>query len=155
MGMGMLREIYNYLSLSDTIATAGQPTEEQIAAIAEDGYELVINLGLAYSEYALDDEEAVVRTHGMQYIHLPVIWEQPTVLDLERFIEVMEANKGKNVFVHCAANMRVSVFMALYRIQRLGWSQEKAFEQVKRIWVPNATWQTFIDEILEQVNSDT
>jgi uncharacterized protein (TIGR01244 family) len=151
----MLREIYNYLSLSDTIATAGQPTEEQIAAIAEDGYELVINLGLADSEYALDDEEAVVRAHGMQYIHLPVIWEQPTGLDLERFIEVMEANKGKNVFIHCAANMRVSVFMALYRILRLGWSHEKAFEQVKRIWVPNATWQTFIDEILEQVNSDT
>lgn len=150
----MLREIYNFLSLSDTIATAGQPTEGQISAIAESGYDLVINLGLADAEYALDDEEAIVRAHGMQYIHLPVIWERPIALDLEGFIDVMEANKGKKIFVHCAANMRVSVFMALYRILRLGWSQEKAFEQVKRIWVPNATWQTFIDDILEQNNSN-
>ena len=151
----MLKEIYNYLSLSDSIATAGQPTEGQIAVIAENGYEAVINLGLAESEYALDNEEAVVRAHGMPYVHLPVIWERPRKLDLERYFKVMEANKSKKLFIHCAANMRVSVFMALYRILRLGWSEEKAFEQVKRIWVPNDVWQAFIDEILEQDNSDS
>jgi protein tyrosine phosphatase (PTP) superfamily phosphohydrolase (DUF442 family) len=115
----------------------------------------VINLGLAEAEYALKDEGVVVRAHGMQYIHLPVIWERPTKFDLERFIKVIEANEDKKLFVHCAANMRVSVFMALYRILRLGWSQENALEQVKRIWVPNDVWQTFIDEILEQDNSDS
>jgi protein tyrosine phosphatase (PTP) superfamily phosphohydrolase (DUF442 family) len=150
----MLKEIYNYLSLSDSIATAGQPTEGQIAAIAENGYEVVINLGLAEAEYALNDEAAVVRAHGMQYIHLPVIWERPTKLDLERFFKVIEVNEDKKLFVHCAANMRVSVFLALYRILRLGWSEEKAFKQVKRIWVPNDVWQTFIDEILEQETAD-
>jgi uncharacterized protein (TIGR01244 family) len=151
----MLKEIYNYLSLSDSIATAGQPTEGQIAVIAKNGYEVVINLGLAEAEYALDNEEAIVRAHGMKYVHLPVIWERPTKLDLERFFKVIEANEDKKVFVHCAANMRVSVFMALYRILRLGWSEEKAFEQVTRIWVPNDVWQSFIDEILEQDNSDS
>jgi len=151
----MLKEIHNYLSLTKSIATAGQPSEGQIAAIAENGYEVVVNLGLADAEYALDNEEAVVWAHGMQYIHLPVIWERPTHSDLEQFFMVMETNKNKKMFVHCAANMRVSVFMALYRVLRLGWSEEKAFEQVKRIWVPNDVWQTFIDEILEQDNSDS
>lgn len=151
----MLEEIYNYLSLSDSIATAGQPTEEQIAAIAENGYEVVINLGLADTEYALKNEGALVRTRGMQYIHLPVIWERPTKPDLERFFKVMEANQNKKVFVHCAANMRVSVFMALYRILRLGWTSEKAFEEVKRIWIPNDTWQIFIDESLKHAGPDS
>ncbi len=151
----MLQEIYNYLSLSDSVATAGQPTEEQIAAIAENGYELVINLGLTDSEYALDNEEAVVKALGMEYAHLPVIWERPTRHDLERFFDVMDSSQDKKVFVHCAANMRVSVFMALYRILRLGWSEEKAFDWVKQIWTPNNTWQTFIDEILGQDSSDS
>jgi uncharacterized protein (TIGR01244 family) len=146
----MLKDICNYLSLSDSIATAGQPTEEQIAAIADNGYEVVVNLGLAEAEYALSNEEAVVSAHGMQYIHLPVIWERPTKLDLEQFFKVMEANQDKKVLVHCAANMRVSVFMALYRILRLDWSEEKAFEWITRIWIPNDIWQTFIDEILKQ-----
>ncbi len=151
----MLKEIYNYLSLSDSVATAGQPTEEQIAAIAENGYELVINLGLADTEYALDNEEAVVKALGMEYVHLPIIWERPTRHDLERFFDVMDSSQDKKVFIHCAANMRVSVFMALYRILRLGWSEEKAFEWVKQIWTPNNTWQTFIDEILEQDSSNS
>jgi uncharacterized protein (TIGR01244 family) len=146
----MPEEIYNYLLLSDSIATGGQPTEGQIAAIAENGYEVVINLGLADTEYALENEEAVVRAHGMQYIHLPVIWERPTKFDLERFFKVMEANQDKKVFVHCAANMRASVFIALYRILQIGWPEEKAFEAVKRIWAPNDTWQRFIDEFLMQ-----
>ena len=151
----MLKEIYNYLSLTESIATAGQPTEGQIAAIAENGYEVVINLGLADAEYALKDEGAMVRALGMQYIHLPVIWERPTKLDLERFFKVIKANQDKKVFIHCAANMRVSVFMALYRILRLGWSSEKAFEEVKRIWTPNDIWQMFIDESLKHVNPDS
>ena len=150
----MLEEIYNYLLLTESIATAGQPTKQQIAAIAESGYEVVINLGLADAEYALENEEAVVRAHGMQYIHLPVVWERPTKFDLEQFFEVMEANQSKKVFVHCAANMRVSVFMALYRILRLGWPEDKALEQVQQIWLPNDTWQTFINEILRPNDSD-
>ena len=151
----MLKEIYNYLSLTESIATAGQPTEGQIAATAENGYEVVINLGLADAEYALKDEGAMVRALGMQYIHLPVIWERPTKLDLERFFKVIKANQDNKVFIHCAANMRVSVFMALYRILRLGWSSEKAFEEVKRIWTPNDIWQMFIDESLKHVNPDS
>jgi uncharacterized protein (TIGR01244 family) len=151
----MLKEIYNYLSLTESIATAGQPTEGQIAAIAENGYEVVINLGLADAEYALKNEGALVRARGMQYIHLPVIWERPTKLDLEQFFKVMEANQDKKVFVPCAANMRVSVFMALYRIIRLGWPSEKAFEEVKRIWTPNNTWQMFIDESLKHAHPDS
>ncbi|HEY43366.1 MAG TPA: phosphatase [Anaerolineae bacterium] len=150
----MLEEIYNYLLLTESIATAGQPTKQQIAAIAESGYEVVINLGLADAEYALENEEAVVRAHGMQYIHLPVVWERPTKFDLEQFFKAMEANQNKKVFIHCAANMRVSAFMALYRILRLGWPEDKAFEQVQRIWIPNDTWQTFIDEILNQNDPD-
>jgi uncharacterized protein (TIGR01244 family) len=149
----MMEEIYNFLQLSDSIATAGQPTEGQIPAIAENGYEVVINLGLADTEYALENEEAAVKAHGMQYIHLPVVWERPTESDLERFIKVMEANEGKKVFVHCAANMRVSIFMALYRILQLGWPEENALEQVKRIWTPDDTWHTFIDESLRHVGA--
>jgi uncharacterized protein (TIGR01244 family) len=150
----MLEEIYNYLLLTDSIATAGQPTKQQIAEIAERGYEMVINLGLADAEYALENEGAMVEAQGLQYIHLPVSWERPTKFDLEQFFKAMEANRNKKVFVHCAANMRVSVFMALYRILKVGWSEEKAFEQVRQIWIPNDTWQMFINESLKQNSSD-
>jgi uncharacterized protein (TIGR01244 family) len=146
----MLEAIYNFLPLTDSIATAGQPSAGQIAEIAERGFEVVINLGLDEAEYALANEEALVNAHGMEYIYLPVIWERPTEFDLDRFCEIMDANKDKKTFVHCAANMRVSVFMALYRILRLGWPEEKACKHIEQIWTPNAIWQAFIEGTLRR-----
>lgn len=140
----MLEEIYNYLKLSESLATSGQPSEAQIAEIAQAGYQLVLNLALADAEYSLPDERATVESHGMAYLHLPVIWGQPTVENLEAFCDVMEANQGKKIFVHCAANMRVSAFIALYRIRRLGWAPEQAFVDMQRIWTPDGWWREFI-----------
>jgi len=140
----VLEDIYNYLRLTDSIATAGQPNEAQIAEIAQAGYQLVINLALSDAEHAPPNEKGTVEAHGMDYIHLPVIWSHPTLENLEAFCDVMDANQGKKIFVHCAANMRVSAFMALYRIRRLGWQPEQAFRDMQRIWTPEGWWRDFV-----------
>ena len=145
----MLEDIYNYLKLSNMISTSGQPTEEQVSEIAQAGFQVIFNLGLTGTDYALPDEAATVKAHGMEYLHIPVQWQQPTLTDLEAFFSTMEANRERKVFIHCAANMRVSVFMALYRILRLDWSPEKAFQEVQCIWTPDQVWQAFIDQALQ------
>lgn len=144
-----LENIYNYLQFSECIATAGQPSEEEIARIAQAGFQLVINLALTHSSYALEDEAGAVKAHGMSYVHIPVSWENPQRADLEIFFSVMDACQGKKIFIHCAANMRVSVFMALYRILKLGWTYQQAFEPVYQLWQPDETWQAFIDQNLQ------
>jgi protein tyrosine phosphatase (PTP) superfamily phosphohydrolase (DUF442 family) len=145
----MLEEIYNFLRLSDRLATSGQPTEEQLTEIGQAGFDVVINLGLTGTDYALEDEAGLVRNLGMEYVHIPVIWEHPTLENLDEFTSTMEDHQGNKLFVHCAANMRVSVFMALYRILHLGWDRERAMEDVRKIWEPNATWDAFIQQALK------
>jgi len=144
----MLSEIKSFVQLDERLATAGQPTELQIADIAATGYDIVINLALHDQDYSLADEAGAVQAAGMTYIHIPVQWEHPTPADLERFCAAMDAHSEARVFVHCAANMRVSVFVALYRILRLGWERERAFADVARIWEPNATWAALIEKVL-------
>ncbi len=144
----MLKEIYNFLPLDDRVATAGQPTESQLAEIAQAGYQVVINLAISVSDNALPDEGGLATALGMTYIHIPVIWEAPQAADLESFFAAMEAHRERRVFVHCAANMRVSTFMALYRVLRLGWAMPAAMQHVYKIWKPNETWQAFIDQRL-------
>ena len=39
--------INNFLQVADTLACSGQPDESQLAKIAADGFEVVINLGLS------------------------------------------------------------------------------------------------------------
>ena len=145
-----LQQIYNYRKLSDRLATAGQPGEAQFGSIARAGFDVVINLGLLDTEYALPDEAALVNALGLVYEHVQVSWECPQSADLERFFGLMARYAGKKVFVHCAANMRVSVFVALHRILEQGWRRQQAMSDVLAIWEPDHTWQAFIEAALAQ-----
>ena len=144
-----IENIYNILKISDSIATAGQPTAEQFLAVKNSGYQAVVNLALPKSLNALPDEQAIVEAQGMDYVHIPVIWENPTLEDIKRFFTVMETNADKNVFVHCAANMRVSAFMYIYRLIHEHISEEDAKKDLQQIWVPNEIWQKFITQVIE------
>jgi protein tyrosine phosphatase (PTP) superfamily phosphohydrolase (DUF442 family) len=144
-----LSAITNYLAISPTLGTAGQPTAEQFKAVAEAGYTVVINLALSTSDNAIPHEAELVKSLGMTHFHIPVVWEAPTPTDLEIFFKVMERNRHRNVFVHCAKNMRVSVFVYLYRVLCLKDSEPSAYADLQRIWHPNPTWQAFIDQTLD------
>ncbi len=144
-----IEDIYNFLKLSDSIATAGQPTAAQFLAIKDSGYQLVVNLALPESLNALLNEQAIVEAQGIEYVHIPVIWDNPTLEDIKNFFTVMETNADKNVFVHCAANMRVSAFMYLYRLIHEQISEKEAKTDLHQIWVPNENWQKFIAQVIE------
>lgn len=145
-----MEDIYNFLQISDSIATSGQPTKEQFPEIKKLGYQVVVNLALPTSPNALPGEKEIVEDLGMEYIHIPVVWENPTIEDLDRFFFAMSENKGKKTFVHCAANMRVSAFMYLYRRLRDRVNEEEAKQDLDRIWQPNETWQQFIKRGIEK-----
>ncbi len=143
-----LNQITNFLAINDRVGTAGQPKREQFADIRRDGYELVINLALPTSTNAISDEAAVVAEQGMDYLHIPVVWEKPTAQDLQRFFVALEANRDQKVFVHCAMNMRVSAFMYLYRVLREQLPPEQALQDLHKIWQPIPHWRKFIDDAL-------
>jgi protein tyrosine phosphatase (PTP) superfamily phosphohydrolase (DUF442 family) len=143
-----LEDIYNYLQISDSIATAGQPTEAQFPMIKDSGYQVVVNLALPESTNALPNESAIAENLGMQYIHIPVIWENPTLENFQDFTNILQANADRSVFVHCAANMRVSAFMYLYNRIYKQMSEEQAQNNLAQIWTPNDTWQQFIQNAI-------
>ena len=111
----MLNDIYNYLPISEHLATAGQPTAEQFATIRQAGFDLVVNLALPTSSNALPDERSVVEACGMTYSPIPVIWEHPTAADFEQFQATLASHPDQKIFVHCAMNMRVSAFVYLHQ----------------------------------------
>jgi protein tyrosine phosphatase (PTP) superfamily phosphohydrolase (DUF442 family) len=143
-----IEDIYNFLQLSDRIATAGQPTIDQYPTIATAGYQVVINLALKESANALENEDAIATNLGLEYIHIPVIWDKPTNDNFEEFMTAMAAHSERKIFVHCAANMRVSAFMYLYRQIHDGTDEVTVRQDLVKIWTPNDVWQTFIDRIL-------
>lgn len=94
-----IENIDNFLKLSEKVATAGQPTEAQLGSIAQSGYQVIVNLALLESPKALPNEQAIVESLNMEYVHIPVVSETPTFEDIDRFFKVMQNNANKLVFV--------------------------------------------------------
>lgn len=143
--------IRNFRRLDDRVSTGGQPTEEQLAALAVSGVQAVINLALPTSTHALPDERAVVTGLGMEYVAIPVVFEAPAAADFARFCAEMAARRGQRLFIHCALNCRVSAFVALRRVLQEGWSRESAWAALREIWEPDEVWSRFLEECLGAV----
>lgn len=146
----MIEDIRNFLQLNENLLSSGMPTAEQMKAIAEAGVKVVINLAPFDPKRDLANEGELVKSLGMEYVNIPVEWESPTRQNLGSFMNVMDAHKQDKVFVHCRANYRATGFITLYRVLRLGWKQEEAFTDLRRIWNPEeySVWQKFIEDNL-------
>ncbi len=150
MAVPQLSDIYNFQATTETLGTAGQPTSAQFEAVKAAGYDVVINLAMGNTPRDLANEPQLLSALGFDYVHIPVVFDQPTAADLEQFFDAMDANQDKKCFVHCIANARVSAFVMLYRVLRQGVPLEEARALMHQIWTPNQTWQAFIDETLAQ-----
>jgi protein tyrosine phosphatase (PTP) superfamily phosphohydrolase (DUF442 family) len=148
-----LRDIKHFIPIDDRLATAGQPTEAQLGEVAAAGFQAVINLGLLDPGYCLPDEAGLVASLGLTYKHIPVKFDKPALEDLRTFIAAMDALRDRRVFVHCAANYRVSVFVALWCELRLGWPRARADRHVQRLWKPSPGWALFLEHGREELFS--
>jgi protein tyrosine phosphatase (PTP) superfamily phosphohydrolase (DUF442 family) len=144
-----LSGIYNFRALGERLGTAGQPKQAQFGSIRAAGFEAVINLALPTSDNALPDEGSIVTGLGMSYVHIPVDFKAPRAEDFRAFCRVMEAFADRPVFVHCAANMRVSAFVFLFRVLHQGVARADAEPDLHAVWQPDAVWSQFIEEQLK------
>jgi mannose-6-phosphate isomerase-like protein (cupin superfamily)/protein tyrosine phosphatase (PTP) superfamily phosphohydrolase (DUF442 family) len=146
-----LTDIYNFKSVSEKLATSGQPTEAKLEAIAKAGYQVVINLGLLGDpRYSLKDEKGIVTSLGMTYVHIPVNFTAPKENDLQAFFAAMDQNWDRKVLIHCAANKRVTAFLGLYLVIQKKWGMEEAFLPMKQVWEPDGVWSSFIAATLKK-----
>ena len=147
----MLEKIYNHLQVSDTLHSSGMPTFEQISSLAKDGVQVVINLATSKSEGGVPNEKELIEAQHIVYYSIPVDWDNPSMDDLNRFAAIMDKHKHEKILVHCQANYRATGFIALYRFNRLGWSEENAFRDLRKIWNPAdyPIWQKFIQKSLK------
>ncbi len=143
-----LRTIREYLPLCKRIGSAGQPAPDQFAFICAAGYETVINLAPAAHRAAVANENEIVAGLGMEYVPIPVSWDAPCHQDLARFFDAMDAHVNRRVFVHCAANMRASAFLFLWRVARGGVDETDAEDDMERIWTPEGVWREFVEDAL-------
>ena len=149
--MSTLNHIRNFLRIDDQLATSGMPQPDDFVALRQAGFDVVINLALPTSDNALPNEGELVSAQGMTYVHIPVKFDAPQPADFEQLSRLLDACAGQKVFVHCAANMRVSAFVFLHRL-RHGEDRKIAEADLAKIWRPDGVWREFVDRRLSEIN---
>jgi uncharacterized protein (TIGR01244 family) len=107
------------------VLTGGQPTEEQLAAIAAAGYKTVINLRPAgESQPPLEDR---ARALGLRYVVLPVAGaEDLTPGKAAELGKLLADRDAYPLAIHCARGNRVGALLALEQAQVEGKDAEAA-----------------------------
>jgi len=141
-----LKKVFNYYQVPGLFETSGQPNNKQLISIANGGYEVVINLAPNTTiEGRVINEKDILKSNNITYIHIPVDFNNPLDEDFNKFVAALEENKHKKIWVHCAANMRVSAFVFKYRRDVLGLTQKNIERDLKAIWIPNKAWSFFLE----------
>jgi protein tyrosine phosphatase (PTP) superfamily phosphohydrolase (DUF442 family) len=144
-----LSDISNYRQYSELFSSSGQPTALQLEKVEQQGFERVIYLAFTDNDTAIEDEDRVVKHLGMDYVHIPVDWENPTLADFRTFARVMGNENTTKTLLHCQVNFRASTFSFLYRVAIQNTPVLDAKEDLDSVWAPNETWFRFIRTVLK------
>ncbi len=141
--------IMNFVEYSDRFASSGQPTAAQLTDLDRQGYERVVYIAWTDNENSLDGEDRLVKSLGMEYLHIPVEWTAPTASDFYLFAGAMQRAPEKKTLLHCQGNYRASAFSFLYRVLYEDVPVAEAKRDMNEIWSPNETWRDLIFEVLD------
>ena len=145
-----LADITNFRQYSATFASSGQPTKDQFSAIAENGFERIVYIAFTNNTNALPDADQVVKGLGMEYMHIPVTWDNPLPSDFYAFADSLRRDTDKKTLLHCQVNARATAFSFLYRVIYEGVSIAEAKTDMNTVWQPNETWRDFIFAVLAE-----
>ena len=146
-----MNKILNFIKINELISTSGQPKIEEFEFIAKEGFEVIINLALNSSSNAIENEDKIVSSLNMSYIHIPVDFENPIISDLKLFLNILQALGANKVWIHCAKNYRVSAFMYVYHKYILHTPFEEIDLSIFEKWQPSLVWQELMKVQLEDL----
>jgi protein tyrosine phosphatase (PTP) superfamily phosphohydrolase (DUF442 family) len=140
---------YNFRQLTPNLSSSGVVGPNRLKGLADEAYECVINLLPNHSEYAVAEEQQAVEQQGLDYIYIPVDWEQPSTADYQATVTALADNQTRKTHIHCAANWRVSGFYSCYAVSEKTWSTEQAREHISGLWQPQKfpQWQALLAEL--------
>ena len=127
-----LSALPNFRRVNDKVCTGGQPQLAHLEKLKAEGVKVIINLRPP-NEHEGAQEEAKAKELGLRYYNIPVVYLQPKDEQATEFLKLTDDLKSEQIFIHCAAAIRVGAFWMIRRVLRDGWTYEKALEEANEI----------------------
>jgi tyrosine-protein phosphatase SIW14 len=126
------KELPNFHRVDENLYRGGQPKTGGLKKLAELGIKTIINLRGDSDDTRAEGREAL--RLGMRYFSIPMSPAgRPTDEQVRRAIEIIKEKEKGPVFVHCRRGSdRTGAIVAIYRIEKDGWTAERAIEEANR-----------------------
>ena len=132
--------IQNYYQYNNLLSSGAQPLEEQIKALKDLGFEVIVNISPSSARNALHEESLFVEQRQMDYIHVPVDCSNLRTIHYSTFKGIMNGLEGKKVFVHCGGNIKSSNLIHMYHVLEKGTDETESLKTLKKIQNPEDKW---------------
>ncbi len=124
--------IRNFLRVDKEFCTGGQPRNEHLAKLKEEGVRAVINLRPP-TEHRAEEERAEADRLGLRYFNIPVVFGEPKEEQATEFLKLTDDPANRPAFIHCTGAVRVGAFWMIRRVLRDGWTVERAEEEAREV----------------------
>jgi protein tyrosine/serine phosphatase len=121
----------------------GQPTPAQLERIVrEKGIRTFVNL--RHKDHWQNDpncifEREFAEKHGLKFVGIALALP-PTDEQVRQALDILDDEKSWPVLVHCSAGIeRSGMIVAIYRIERQGWTSQRALDEMLSKGVPRTT----------------
>jgi tyrosine-protein phosphatase SIW14 len=126
-----VQAIPRFQMVADGLYRGGQPDREGFEYLKKQGIKTIINLRTE------NEEEAIVKELGMNYVHIPVslkIWSKIPDRAIANYFKVLEDPANYPIFFHCRRGAdRTGAVAGFYRIAVQGWEPRKAYSEARTI----------------------
>jgi len=121
----------------------GQPTPAQLERIArEKGLKTLVNL--RHEDRWLNDPKCIferefAEKHGLKFVGIALTLP-PSDEQVRQALDILDDEENWPVLVHCSAGIeRSGMIVAIYRIERQGWTSPRALDEMLSKGVPRTT----------------
>jgi len=139
------KAIPRFQMISAGLYRGGQPERNGFEYLQKNGFKTIVNLRTE------NDEEAIVKELGMNYVHIPVsikMWSKIPDAAIEQYFKIVNDPANYPIFFHCRRGAdRTGAMAAFYRMSMQGWEPKKAYSEARdvgmRWWFPAIKKQVY------------
>ena len=131
--------VANACQILPNVISGGQPTAEQLKALAAAGGSIVLDIRDPMEPRPLN-ESAVVKELGMEYVNIPVRAGALDDATLDQILAVLRRAGDRTVLFHCGSGGRVGGALIPYFILDMGMEEQDAIDQAMRVGLRNAEY---------------
>lgn len=148
-----LREIINFRQYSSSFASSGQPSQSQFEMLKQQRFERIVYIAFTNSgDNAIAEEDTIVKALNMEYLQIPVDFQNPLAAEFYIFADAMRRYPDKRTLLHCQVNARATAFSFLYRVIYENIPMTQAKQDMNTVWQPSEKWRDFIFAVLKENN---